>query len=95
MSMTNRDIRKKMRKLGGKPTVGAVERAQYSINTTSQEKRFREEQARERGIHNVPIDPASVNDPRKWYEGRPLDTRDPVVERMKQERARMNGDRFK
>ena len=58
------------------------------------EKRFREEQARERGIHNVPIDPRSVDDPRKWYEGRPLDTRDPAIERMKQERDRSRGDRF-
>lgn len=86
MSMSNKAIRKQIRKLGGKPSVGSVERAAHSINTTSAEKRFREEQARERGIHNVPIDPSSIEDPRKWYEGKPLDTRDPAIERMKAER---------
>lgn len=95
MSMSNKAIRKQMRKLGGKPTVGAVERAAHSINTTAQEKRFREEQARERGIHGVPIDPASVHDPREWYKGKPLDTRDPAIERLKRERRESGGDRFR
>ena len=95
MSMSDKAIRKQMRKLGGKPTVGSVERAKHSINASEAEKRFRKEQARERGIENVPIDPASVSDPRRWYEGRPIDTRDPAIERMKQERARAQGDRFR
>ena len=72
MGMSNRDIRKRMKQLGGKADCANVERAAHSINTSAAEKRFREEQARERGIHNVPIDPASVSDPRKWYEGKPL-----------------------
>jgi len=95
MAMSNRDIRKKIRKLGGKPTVGIVERAQHSINTTDAEKRFRKEQARELGIEGVPIDPRSIDDPRKWYEGRPVNTDTPEIARMKAERARARGDRFR
>ena len=93
--MTNRAIRKQMRKLGGKPSVGLVERASHSINTTPREKALRVEQAKELGIHNVPIDPRSVNDPRKWYEGKPLVTRSPEIERMKAERRQAGGDRFR
>lgn len=95
MSMSNRDIRRKIRKLGGKPTVGIVERAQHSINTTAAEKRFRVEQAKELGIYNKPIDPRSVDDPRKWYQGRPINTDTPEIARMKAERARARGDRFR
>ena len=95
MAMTRRDIRKRIRKLGGTPTSAVVERAEHSINTTPQEKKFREEQARERGILGVPIDPRSVDDPRKWYLGKRLDTRDPALERMKREREQRGGDRFK
>lgn len=95
MTMSNRQLRKQIRKLGGTPSVGVVERASHSINTTSHEKRFREEQARERGLHNVPIDPRSVSDPRKWYEGKPLDTRDPAIEAMKNARRNTGGDVFR
>lgn len=95
MGMTNRALRKQIRKLGGKPSAGIVERAAHSINTTAAEKRLRAEQAKELGIHNVPIDPRSVSDPRKWYEGKPLDTRNPEIERLKAERKRAGGDRFR
>ncbi len=95
MSMSARDMRKKIRKLGGKPNVANMERAAFSVNASESEKRFRKEQAREHGVLGVPIDPSSISDPRKWYEGRPLDTRDPHLETMKRERARANGDRFR
>lgn len=95
MAMSNRDIRKRMRKLGGKPTVGLVERAAASINTSAQEKRFRVEQAKELGIYNVPIDPRTVSDPKKWHEGKPMNTDSPEIARMKAERARAKGDRFR
>ena len=95
MAMSNRAIRKQIRKLGGKPSAGIVERAALSINTTKQEKAFRVEQAKEKGVYNIPIDPASVKDPRRWWEGKRLDTRDPRVEQMKRERQSGGGDRFR
>lgn len=95
MAMSNRDIRKRMRKLGGKPTVGLVERAAASINTSAREKQLRVEQAKELGIHNVPLDPRTISDPKKWYEGKPVNSDSPEIARMKAERARARGDRFR
>lgn len=95
MAMTRRQIRQQIKKLGGKPDSATVARTEFSVNTTRQEKRFREEQARERGVHNVPIDPSSVSDPRRWYEGRPLvRPQNPEIERMKRERRESGGDKF-
>jgi hypothetical protein len=93
--MTNRQIRQQIKKLGGKADVANVERTAFSVNASEAEKRARRDQARDRGILGVPIDPRTVNDPRKWYEGRPLEMpKNPEIEAMKAARRKAGGDKF-
>lgn len=78
MSMGHKQVRKLLRKMGGKTDMAHVERTMASINTSPAEKRARMEIARERGILNKPLDPRTISDPKRWYEGRPLQTQRPA-----------------
>ena len=54
-----------------------VERAAASLNLTPRERALRIEQAKELGLHNVPIDPRTVNSPAEWHKGKRLNIKRP------------------